>query len=336
MGSQSAADAPDLAGESARNPRTPPWREPWADLPAAERFWRAAFLVSQVLVRVVIALVCYTAFSLTSASGSDGVVADRGTALATNCERVGPVSRSGLGWYWACDAEITWSDGRTTQKNFQSSELTPQNMTEPAPVVYRKVRNAADLIAVDAPRPFVGLGWTLLIALTCTMVYGMWIPGVPPMPADRRAERRRRIRLQWWNPLAVPIGWGLVIAGGLGTASPESTGLSVLAIVLGFAALVAAWGISLNRRRNGVLEPKVLPPEQTRRWGKTGSWLVVLGGAAVVAGGVTKLPDLFGVLGAVALPCTVVAVGVRLKLVANRRSGGTDQAGTTSNRTMQG
>ncbi|MER7013387.1 DUF6346 domain-containing protein [Saccharopolyspora sp. NPDC000359] len=306
-------------GLAARNPRTPPWRDPWADLPRQERIWRTAFVVSQVLVRVVIALVCYTIFTLTGAMGTGGAVADRGTAVATHCERVGPVSRSGLGWYWSCAAEVTWSDGRKTQEDFQSSELTPRNVTEPAAVVHREVRNASDLVVVDAPRPFAGLGWALFVALTFLLVHGVWIPGVPPMPADRRAERRRRVRLQWWQPLASPIGWGLVIAGGLGTAS--STGLAVPTIVLGFAALVVGWAVSLNRRRKGVVEPQVLPPEQVRRWGRAGGWLVVLGGAAAAVGAIANFANFFGLLGTVALPCAVLAIGARLKLVAKRRTG---------------
>ncbi|GAA4619325.1 DUF6346 domain-containing protein [Saccharopolyspora hordei] len=326
MGSQSAAPA----GEAARNPRTPPWRRPWAELPREERFWRTAFVASQVLVRVVIALVCYTVFVLTGAVASDGAVTDRGTALATHCERVGPISRSGLGWYWSCEAEVTWSDGRTTREEFPSSQLTPRNTTEPAPVVHRDVRDAADQVVVDAPRPFAVLGWVMLVALTGLLVHGVWVPGVPPMPADRRAERRRRVRLQWWQPLAAPIGWGLLVAGGLGAASPTASGLSVLAIVLGFGALVTAWAVSLNRRRKGVVEPRELPPELTARWGKVGGWLLVLGGIAAVAGLGTTLPDPVGVVGVLALPCAVIAVGWRVKVVASRRSRGTDPGGTAS------
>ncbi|MDA3629445.1 DUF6346 domain-containing protein [Saccharopolyspora sp. WRP15-2] len=341
MGAKSAADAPDLKGEPARNPRTPPWREPWtslpgvgrwADLPGQERFWRIAYVVSQVAVRGLLALVLLTVAANTGVLSSDGSVAKRGTALATHCESTGPVSRAGLGWYWACDAQITWSDGTETRKKFLNSELTPENETRPEPVVYRKVRNSADQIAVDKPMPFVGLGYALFIALVFATFYGVRIPGLPPMPAERRAERRRRVRLQWWQPLALPIGWGLVVAGGLGTAS-AATGRSVLVIVFGFVALIAGWFVSQGRRKYGVLEPKVLPPDQTRRFGKVGRLLVIFGCAAAVLSAVTAFPEWLNVISAVAVPLAVVAVGWRLSLVANRRSGGTDLAETASNRT---
>ncbi|MER6988728.1 DUF6346 domain-containing protein [Saccharopolyspora hirsuta] len=336
------ADSPDRDGEPARNPRTPPWREPWtslpgvgrwADLPGVERFWRVTYVVSQVLVRALLALVLFTVGVNMGVLNADGAVARSGTALAAHCERVGPVSRSGLGWYWSCDAQITWSDGEVTRKTFRNSELTPENQTRPAPVVYRKAARGGDFIAVDAPRPFAGLGYSLFVALTFATFYGVRIPGVPPMPADRKRERRRRVRSQWWQPLALPIGWGLVIAGGLGTASAAPTASSVLVILLGYLALIAGWFVSQLRRKKGVVEPKALPPERTRRVGKVGSWLVVLGGAAAVLSAVLTIPDWLAVVRAVAVPLAAVAVGARLKLVADRRLGGTDSVETASNRT---
>ncbi|ASR35766.1 hypothetical protein BAY61_12995 [Prauserella marina] len=326
---RSTIDAPDRLAEAARNPRTPPWREPWtslpgvgrwAELPGRERFWRVTYVVSQLAVRALLALVSLTIAANTGVLSSDGVVTKRGSALATHCERVGPVSPSGLGWYWACEAEITWSDGETAHERFQNSALTPENLAHPKPVVYQSVRDAADQIVVDEPRPFVGLGYSLFVASVFAALYGVRIPGVPPMPADRRIERRRRVRLQWWQPLALPVGWGLVVAGGLGTVSSASAGGSVVVIVLGYLALVAGWFVSQGRRKRGVAEPTTLPPERVRRYGKAGRGLVVLGAAVAAGSAMPNLPDWPKVVSAVAVPLAVLAVGWRLTVVANRRS----------------
>ncbi|MEU3271179.1 DUF6346 domain-containing protein [Saccharomonospora sp. NPDC006951] len=319
-GEGAKTDVPDRKGEPARNPLAPPWREPWAELPGRQRFWRVGYVVSQVVVRVLLALVSLTIAAVTGVLGSDGVVTKRGTALATACERVGPISTSGLGWYWACEAEITWSDGEHAHKKFQNSALTPENLTHPKPVVYQSVRNAADQIVVDEPRPFLGLGYSLFVASVFAALYGVRIPGVPPMPADRRAERRRRVRLQWWQPLALPVGWGLVVAGGIGTASPASSGGPVAVVVLGYVALAAGWFVSQDRRKRGVAEPEALPPDRARRYGKTGRLLVMLGAAVAIVSALLNLPDWPEVVSAAAVPLALLAAGWRLRLVADRRS----------------
>ncbi|WP_460960681.1 DUF6346 domain-containing protein [Parasphingorhabdus pacifica] len=59
-------------------------------------------MASQVLVRLLVLAVLHTVMGATGTMATDGTPADRGTALATRRESVGPVSMSGLGWWWTC------------------------------------------------------------------------------------------------------------------------------------------------------------------------------------------------------------------------------------------
>lgn len=80
------------------------------------RAWRLAYIASQVLVRLLVLAVFHTVMGATGIMATDGTPTDRGTALATRYERVGPVSMSGLGWWWTCEATITWADGSTEDR----------------------------------------------------------------------------------------------------------------------------------------------------------------------------------------------------------------------------
>ena len=280
---------------------------------------RGTYLTAQVLVRVVLALVTYTVFVGTGALASDGVVAQRGTAQAVDCERVGPISRSGLGWYWSCDAEITWADGSTGRSSFQASDLTPESRTEPVPVVRKEVRNRGDMVDVDKQRPLAGLGWALYIPLLGTTLAGFRVPGVPRRSAHQRVRDRER-RLQWWQPLALPIGWGLVFAGGFARADQAFRSWSVFTIVLGYAALAAGWFIWVYRRRDQQPAPPQPSPQQlttVSTWGRRVCWV---GGALALVGLIAGMSSWPGVIGLLAVPACVVVVGTRLVVVARRHT----------------
>ncbi|MFC7343768.1 DUF6346 domain-containing protein [Saccharopolyspora griseoalba] len=280
---------------------------------------RFVYYVCQVLVRLVFALVLYTVFVVSGALASDGVVAKTGTAIATDCERVGPVSRSGLGWYWQCDAEITWSDGSKDTSSFTSSDLTPRNRTEPAPVAWREVDNSGHMITVERAKPFAGFGWAVTMPLFGAVLMGVELPRLQSVFADQWTRRRERTRMQLWEPAMLPLGWGLLIAGGLATAAPAVLpGMAVITILLGYCALAVALGVAINRRRQGLGEPPVLSPERREKLARVAKWLRGVGAAGVVLGVVVGFGNWLGVLGAVAIPLALVAFGQRMVLVTNR------------------
>ncbi|TDD85658.1 hypothetical protein E1202_20445 [Saccharopolyspora karakumensis] len=295
---------------------------------------RAGYVAWQVVVRLVALALCYTVFAVSGALSSDGVVTQRGTALATRCERVGPVSSSGLGWYWRCDAAITWDDGSTGETVFKQSELTPRNHAEPAPVAWREVDNSGHMITAERPKPFAGFGWAMMIPLLGVAIMGVEIPGPRSPFAEQWAGRRRTTRLQLWQPLALPVGWGLLIAGGLATAAPAVVpGLAVITLLLGHFALAAAVVMGINRRRHGLEPPPLISPERQVTCERAGNRLRWIGSAGTLLGLVAGFGNWLGVLGAVAIPLAVLAFGQRLLLIADRHRGqfdGTAKDGATS------
>lgn len=301
---------------------------------ARSRPSRIAYVAWQVFVRFAALLICYTALASSGALASDGVITQRGSALAQHCERTGPVGLSGLGWYWRCDAAITWDDGSRETFSFKHSELTPHNQTEPAPVAWREVDNRGHMITVETPRPFAGVGWALLIPLLGLAVMGVEIPRLPSPFAEQWAGRRRTLRLQVWQPLALPIGWGLVIAGGLATAAPAVLpAAAVITILLGYVALAVAAGVAGDRRRHGLGQPAELTAEQQERCARGGKRLRLIGSVAAALGVVAGFGNWLGVLGIVAVPLAIVLLGQRLLLVAaehRRRFDGTAKDTATS------
>ncbi|WP_344129874.1 DUF6346 domain-containing protein [Saccharopolyspora halophila] len=283
------------------------------------RQWLVIHVAAQTVLRALVLVILYAVFVNTGSLAADGIVTKRGTALATACERVGPLSRSGLGWYWQCEGKITWQDGKQGTSTFTGSDLTPSNKTEPAPVAWREIRNRGHQITVEKPRPFVTFGRLMVVPLFGLAVFGARIPGVPPLPTDERTEYRRKRRLQLWQPLMIPVGWGLLVAGGLATAAPAVIpGMAVVTLVVAYVALIVMWALSRNRARKGFPEPTLLSSDSQSACLAGGHFLRVLGGLGVIFGGILGFGNWLGVLGVVAIPLALVTFGQRLLLVTNR------------------
>lgn len=297
------------------------WEKPFREMTPAEKFWRGAHIVSQVLIRFVLFAVLGTALGASGSLSAGGAVTERGTAIATSCEKVGPVSFSGIGWYWECDGVITWEDGDKQEKHFTVSELTPRNLTVPAEVEFREQRNAPDKITVDKPRPYVTFGRVLFIPLVPAFIFGMWIPGIPPNSAAERAEHRRRTRLQLWQPLMIPVSWGVLIMGGLGTAAPAvMPGIAVVTILASYVGLVVTWIVHLQRRRHGAAEPPTLAADDCLSCRVAGRCLQGFGSVGVLLALWAGWGNWLGTLAAAGIPTAVVLFGSRLVLVANRHA----------------
>lgn len=278
--------------------------------------WRFAYVLSQVAVRVVVVLVLFTVWGASSVASGHGTVVDRGSAVASSCDRVGPVSTSGVGWWWKCEAAVTWSDGDTSTESFSFSGLTPENETVPVDVERREWDKRGSAVLLSGPAPYSSFGAALMIPLLGVALVGTRVPGVPPLAQQERAERRRRLRYLAWQPLLLPVGWAMVLGGGVTAGSLG--GAAVLPIVVGHALLAVGVGVAVTRRRHGIGSPSWWP--QTRisagmSWGKT---LVGIGVLGLLVSLLAISSGWQAVLSAALVPAAVVAFGIRLLLVARR------------------
>ncbi|WP_460962191.1 DUF6346 domain-containing protein [Parasphingorhabdus pacifica] len=270
--------------------------------------------MSQVVVRLLVLAVFHTVMGATGTMATDGTPTDRGTALATRCEHVGPISMSGLGWWWTCDATITWTNGSTDEHSFKFSDLTPHNYTSPAPVERRELDNRGSNVVVDDPAPYSALGWALFMPLLGLALVGFRIPGIPPRSPD--GERRRRSRRQIWPPAVLAAGWWLVIAGGLGSGHLSVlTWLPMVVIIAGHAFLAVGAALAVSRQRSGYPD-RELPVAVSGRLFRA-NLLLLLGGLGLTAG-VLSGQALLGTAALTALPIVAVAFGARGRLVAGR------------------
>jgi hypothetical protein len=81
-------------------------------------------------VGVVLLLVFATAFNLYKGtrSGYLGPEEHPAVAWAGRCERLGPVSRDGIGYWWQCHATVRVADGRVITAVVDRSILTPADV----------------------------------------------------------------------------------------------------------------------------------------------------------------------------------------------------------------
>ena len=121
---------------------------------------------------------------------------DRAYAIAreTSCERVGPVSRGGIGFSWSCTADLTTGEGVIRAVRFQLNELTPDDAGKPVPV-WRSAdgfRRAADREPV--------VWWSVAPGIAFFLGIAGW--------ATLHRRRRLRHRVTPWQPttrLVLPV-----------------------------------------------------------------------------------------------------------------------------------
>ncbi|MFR9731818.1 DUF6346 domain-containing protein [Saccharopolyspora sp. MS10] len=275
--------------------------------------WRIGRLAAEIVVRLLVLLVFHTTMGATGITTTDGVPTERGTARATDCERAGPVSMSGLGFWWTCEATVTWADGRSEQRTFKFSDLTPDNRTAPAPVERRELDNRGSNVVIADAGSFAPLGWALFVPLLGLAFVGVRLP-IPPRGPD--PERRGRARLAVWPPALLAAGWWLVIAGGLGHGRlAVLTWLPVVVIVAGHALLAVGAGFAINRRRHGY--PEFEPPVRVGGRLFRANLLLTLGILGLGLGLVSGQEPL-GIAALTALPVAALGLGARSRLVVRR------------------
>lgn len=57
-----------------------------------------------------------------------------GSAQVRECTEMGPVSLAGLGYYYRCEADVSWEDGGSTRESFYPGQLSPDDRGEAVPV----------------------------------------------------------------------------------------------------------------------------------------------------------------------------------------------------------
>jgi hypothetical protein len=98
-----------------------------ADGPVKDRLKMLLGALMAAAVAVLVLLVFATLFNLYKGtrSGYLGPEEHPAVAVAGPCERLGPVSRDGLGYWWQCHATVRAADGRVITTVVDRSILTP-------------------------------------------------------------------------------------------------------------------------------------------------------------------------------------------------------------------
>jgi hypothetical protein len=182
-------------------------------------------------------------------------------ALVTSCDRTGPVSRGGIGFYWSCTANVISDDGRTRSARFGLDELTPDDIGKPVPVIEvsdRWQRKAATKVVWWGVAPgiafFVGIGaWSALhrrkrlrhrvepwrptarlVASTCVLAAGT-------EPGHGRGKRKITpdewsAQRYWRTAACVMVPGGIAAVAGSLTGNSDARGILITLGLFGLAA----------------------------------------------------------------------------------------------------
>lgn len=94
-------------------------------MPASKRRGPSAFLL--ILIGIAALLTGWTAMNYRGGVPDTEDLSDRDKATATvvDCEKDGPLSVSGVGYWWNCEVDIKDSDGETYRQNLPGSRFEP-------------------------------------------------------------------------------------------------------------------------------------------------------------------------------------------------------------------
>ncbi|WP_439385090.1 DUF6346 domain-containing protein [Amycolatopsis lexingtonensis] len=121
-------------------------------------------------------------------------------ARVTSCDRIGPVSRGGIGFYWVCTADVTTEDGAIRSVRFGLNELTPDDIGKPVPVERAgEFRRAADKLVV---------WWAIAPGIAFLLGIAAW--------SVLHRRRRLRHRVSPWQPTTRLVAPTCVLAAGAG------------------------------------------------------------------------------------------------------------------------
>jgi len=93
-------------------------------------------VILPILLGIVLLLGGWTAMNFRGGVAADDI-ADREEASVTveSCEEVGPLSLSGVGYWWSCRAVVTTQEGDSYTQVFNGSQFSPDDEGGVFPVV---------------------------------------------------------------------------------------------------------------------------------------------------------------------------------------------------------
>lgn len=112
----------------------------------------------------------------------------RAYAVATSCERHGPVSTHGFGYWWTCQADVHWQGNSEMPEPRTARFLTPEDIGKPVRVSgTHRNRN----IVRGAEQPYFAVGILLCFPFGVLWIFMMaWTFGlVSPARKERRLTR---------------------------------------------------------------------------------------------------------------------------------------------------
>ncbi len=131
-------------------------------------------------------------------------------ARVTSCDRVGPVSRGGIGFYWFCTADVTTEERAVRSVRFGLNELTPDDIGKQVPVEgTREFRRAADKLVV---------WWAIAPGIVFVVGIAAW--------SVLHRRRRLRHRVSPWQPTTRLVAPTCTLTAGTGTGTGAGGGHS--------------------------------------------------------------------------------------------------------------
>ncbi|RSN14902.1 hypothetical protein DMC63_24675 [Streptomyces sp. WAC 05977] len=228
----------------------------------------AAAVVTALVIGPLLFFVCLTMFRLAGApeNNTGPTVVDDASAVIETCDRRGPVSSEGFGYFWECDAEVTVNGHSIGVVKFDPDELTPADGTNVVGVQrngehwQRDVAHPYRLLHVAGLVILVVDFLAVLAALIPLLVSVLWVFArrrkAPETVASREEEQQQvSIRLK---------------------APPKSkrrspTGATVLGFSGLFSLLIGVWMFYVHGRLSGDL------------WGFAAALSIVLLGIGFIA-----------------------------------------------------
>ncbi|HWH01958.1 MAG TPA: DUF6346 domain-containing protein [Pilimelia sp.] len=133
--------------------------------------WRRLLVDGALCVLAgLLVLMGLTGLTLSREEGLDADGGRAGNASVGQCRRYGPVSGSGLGFWWDCAVDVAWEDGTAGRYRTRGSLFAPGDRAVPVRQVHRGGRGNLDaathLVRPDRP-PSIGMlvaGLGLLVA----------------------------------------------------------------------------------------------------------------------------------------------------------------------------
>ncbi|WP_410647351.1 DUF6346 domain-containing protein [Amycolatopsis sp. cmx-4-54] len=240
----------------------------------------AAAVATALVIGPLLFFVCLTMFRLagTPENNTGPTVVDNASAVIKICDRRGPVSSEGFGYFWECDAEVTVNGHSIGVVKFDPDELTPADGTNVVGVQrngdhwHRDVAHPYRLLHVAGLVILVVDFLAVLAALIPLLVSVLWVFArllrrkAPETVASREEEQQVSIRLKappkpkrrsptgatvlgFSGLFSLLIGvWMFYVHGRLsGDLWGFAAGLSIVLLGIGFTAAAAWWAFAPDK-----------------------------------------------------------------------------------------